>query len=168
MALLEKNLYVKKSTLPGAGKGLFTKVDIPKGKKIVEYKGKRTLWKSVKDDDGKNGYIFYINRNCVIDALPHKEALGRYANDALGLVRMDGVRNNSEYVVEGKRCFIVARKNIPAKSEIFVGYGADYWKTIRYNINLDKDGNKIKKSKRRTSSKKKLHKAAKRMEPQHH
>ena len=31
MALLEKQLYVKKSTIPNAGKGLFTKKFIPKG-----------------------------------------------------------------------------------------------------------------------------------------
>src|SRR5690606_40160989 len=54
MALLEKHLYVKKSTLPNSGKGLFTKVFIPKGTRIVEYKGRRTVWKDVKDDDGKN------------------------------------------------------------------------------------------------------------------
>jgi hypothetical protein len=51
MALLEKNLFVKKSTLPNAGKGLFTKVAIPKGTLIVEYKGKISAWKDVKDED---------------------------------------------------------------------------------------------------------------------
>ena len=30
MALLEKHLYVKQSTIPKAGKGLFTKIAIPK------------------------------------------------------------------------------------------------------------------------------------------
>ena len=137
MALLEKYLYVKKSGLPNSGKGLFTKVFIPKGTRIVEYKGKRTVWKDVKDDDGKNGYIFYINSKCVIDALPTVNALGRYANDAKGYSRVKGITNNSEYVVEGKRCFIDATKDIPAGSEIFVGYGAEYWKTMRDNRKLD-------------------------------
>ncbi|WP_431210577.1 SET domain-containing protein [Puia sp. P3] len=45
MPLLEKQLVVKRSTLKGAGKGLFTTRDIPRGKKIVEYKGKVTTWK---------------------------------------------------------------------------------------------------------------------------
>ncbi|PZR24775.1 MAG: SET domain-containing protein-lysine N-methyltransferase, partial [Azospira oryzae] len=48
MALLEKHLYVKKSTLPGAGKGLFTKVFIPKGTRIIEYKGEVLTWKEVE------------------------------------------------------------------------------------------------------------------------
>ena len=51
MAFLEKQLYVKKSTLPNAGKGLFTKKLIPKGTRIVEYKGKTRTWKEVQKDD---------------------------------------------------------------------------------------------------------------------
>ena len=73
MALLEKYLVIKKSTLPGAGKGLFTKKLIPKGTRIVEYKGKITTWKEVDHLDGLNAYIFYINRNHVIDGSKHKK-----------------------------------------------------------------------------------------------
>lgn len=152
---------MKKSSLPNSGKGLFTKVEIKKGTRIVEYKGKKTIWSKVKDDDGKNGYIFYITRNCVIDAWPTTQHLGRYANDARGYTRVEGIKNNSEYVVDGKRCFITAIKNIPAKSEIFVGYGAEYWKTMRENWNIDKTAKKTK------SKKKVKHKTAKRTEKHH-
>lgn len=136
MALLEKFLFVKKSTIPNAGKGLFTKKFIPKGTRIVEYKGRRSTWKEVEDEDGKNGYIFYINRNHVIDGLPYKTALARYANDARGLVKIKGLTNNCDYVVDGIKAFIEAKRDIPAGSEIFVDYGADYWKVIRENIKL--------------------------------
>ncbi|MBA4058295.1 MAG: SET domain-containing protein-lysine N-methyltransferase [Marivirga sp.] len=136
MALLEKQLYVKKSSIPGAGKGLFTKKTIPKGTRIVEYKGKRSPWKDVKDEDGKNGYIFYINRNHVINGLPDTKALARYANDARGLVRIKGLLNNSEYVVDGLKAYIESKKEIPAGSEVFVDYGKDYWKVIRENMKL--------------------------------
>ena len=134
MALLEKQLYVKKSTIPGAGKGLFTKKAIPKGTKVVEYKGKKSTWKDVKDEDGKNGYIFYINRKLVINALPTVKALARYANDARGMVRVKGVLNNSDYVVDGLKAYIETKKEIPAGGEVFVDYGADYWKVIRQNM----------------------------------
>src|SRR5690606_12487200 len=154
MALLDKHLYIKRSTLPGSGKGLFTKVFIPKGTRIVEYKGKRTVWKDVKDDDGKNGYIFYINSKCVIDALPTVKALGRYANDAKGYSRVKGINNNSEYVVEKKRCYIDSIKNIEAGSEIFVGYGAEYWKTMRDNWDVDEARKKEKKAKKKVKKKK--------------
>ncbi len=136
MPLLEKQLYIRKSTLPNAGKGLFTRKAIPKGTRIVEYKGKRSKWKDVKDEDGRNGYIFYINRSNVIDALATKNALARYANDARGLVRIKGLINNADYVVDGLKAFIESKRNIPPNSEIFVDYGNDYWKVIRENMRL--------------------------------
>jgi len=136
MALLEKQLVVKTSTIPNSGKGLFTKKFIPKGTRIVEYKGRISAWKDVKDEDGKNGYIFFVNRNHVINALPTKSALARYANDARGLVKIKGVLNNCEYVTDGLKAYIESKKDIPAKSEIFVDYGKDYWKVIRENIKL--------------------------------
>ncbi|MFZ6010551.1 MAG: SET domain-containing protein [Bacteroidota bacterium] len=138
MALLEKQLFVKKSTLPNAGMGLFTKKLIPKGTRIVEYKGRISTWKDVKDEDGKNGYIFYVNRNHVIDALPYKKALARYANDARGLVKIKGVINNSDYITDGVKAYIESKRDIPAGAEIFVDYGKDYWKVIRENIKLRK------------------------------
>ena len=123
--------------LPGAGKGLFTKVFIRKGTRIVEYKGEILTWKEVeKMPDDRNGYVFYFTRNHVIDAWKHR-GFAHYANDAKGIVRMGGIRNNSEYVTEGKRCFIQTISDIPAGSEIFVGYGGEYWQVIRYNHRLE-------------------------------
>jgi SET domain-containing protein len=73
----------------------------------------------------------YINQSVVINALPALKTLGRFANDARGLVRLAGFRNNSEYVSEGKRCFIEATRNIKAGEEIFVNYGREYWSLIK-------------------------------------
>jgi uncharacterized protein len=142
MALLEKQLIVKKSGLPNSGKGLFTRKFIPKGTRIVEYKGKISSWKDVKDEDGKNGYIFYVNRNHVIDALPTLKALARYANDARGLSRIKGVTNNADYITDGLKAYIESKKDIPAGAEILVDYGKDYWKVIRDNLKLRLDENR--------------------------
>lgn len=133
MELPEKHLFVKKSTIPNAGKGLFTRKMIPKGSRIVEYKGKITTWKEVKEDD-HNPYIFFINRHHVINAMDDKKALARYANDARGLVKIKGITNNCEYVVEKKKAYIEAKKDIPAGAEILVGYGKEYWDVIRENL----------------------------------
>src|SRR5688572_21921674 len=116
MALLEKQLYIKRSVLPASGKGIFTKKFIPKGTRIVEYKGKVTTWKEVEHNNGDNGYIYYINRNHVINALPHIKALGRYANDARGLQKIRGISNNAAYVEDNLKVFIEAVKDIPARS----------------------------------------------------
>ena len=138
MALLENQLVVKRSTLKGAGKGLFTKKDIPKGTKIVEYKGKITKWKEVNDRNGMNGYIYYVTRNHVIDAWFDKKALARYANDAKGLLRSEGISNNCTYEIEGIKVYIKAMRNIPAGSELFVGYGKEYWDIIKENWGVKK------------------------------
>lgn len=75
MPLLEKQLFIKRSTIPEAGQGLFTKQNISKGTRIIEYKGKVTSWKKVLETDVFNGYVYYINRSHVIDARPYKKAL---------------------------------------------------------------------------------------------
>jgi SET domain-containing protein len=154
MALLEKQLVVKRSTIPNAGKGLFTKNFIAKGTRIVEYKGKITTWKDVDIDEGRNGYIYYINRNHVIDAKPFPKYLGRYANDARGLTKMKGIANNSRYVTDNMRVYIEAMKVIPAGGEILVGYGKEYWDVISHNLKLDeKEKEKAKKEKLKKNTK---------------
>ncbi|HXB44017.1 MAG TPA: SET domain-containing protein [Puia sp.] len=141
MTLLEKHLIIKRSRIPGAGKGLYTRISISKGTLITEYKGKNTTWKDVVHDEGRNSYIYYVKRSHVIDASANKKMLARYANDAQGLVKKKGIRNNCEYVVtEGLRVFIQAKKNIPASSEILVSYGNEYWSVIRYNRKLKEKG----------------------------
>jgi uncharacterized protein len=134
----ESQLRIKASTLPGAGKGLFTKVFIPKGTLIAEYRGTITTWKEVDHTEGENGYIYYVKRNYVIDARPHADAFARYANDARGLIRVKGITNNAEYTEKGLQVFIVATKDIPANAEIFVAYGKEYWEAIRYNQKIER------------------------------
>lgn len=148
MALLERMTEVKRSGLPGAGKGLFAKAFIPKGMLIVEYKGKITTWKDVKHDDGSNGYIYYVTRNHVIDACRRQSALARYANDARGIGRVKGLVNNAEYVEIGNKVYIKSTKDIEKGQEIFVAYGKEYWDAIRHNIKLDEAKKKSGKPKK--------------------
>ncbi len=163
MALLEKSLLVKKSTLPGAGRGLFTKVAIAKGSRIVEYKGKIVTWKDVeKMADDRNGYVFFFNSKYCIDAWQTSKSVAHFANDAMGITRIEGVRNNSEYITQKKRCYIEATKDIAAGAEILVGYGAEYWQVIRYNIRLEQR-NREKAGKKVTGKELPHHKASKRI-----
>ena len=149
MALLEKQLVVKPSSLPNSGKGLFTKKFIAKGTRIVEYKGKKTTWKNVNIDEGRNGYIYYINRNHVIDASLNKNKnLARYANDAKGSKKIETLANNCRYVQDSKlRVYIESKKDIPANSEILVGYGKQYWDIIMENKKQLKKKKRAKKDK---------------------
>ncbi|RYZ30427.1 MAG: SET domain-containing protein [Chitinophagaceae bacterium] len=137
MALLEKDLEIKTSTIPDAGKGLFTKVFIAKGTRIVEYKGTVTTWDVVKDDP-TNAYIYFVKPNHVIDARDHPKMMARYVNDAKGLVRNKARRNNAQFQNDGLRVYIVATKNIEPGEELLVEYGQKYWNTVRRNMEIDK------------------------------
>jgi uncharacterized protein len=140
-------LTIRKSQIPGSGKGLFTDAPIKAGTKIIEYKGEIINWKEyqkrVKNDE--DGYLFYVNDDLCIDAFrtPHFKA--RYANDALGLQRVKGLENNAWYeVFDDNKCFIVAARDIEAGEEILVDYTEEYWECVRYNL---KHGHYKKKKK---------------------
>ena len=118
MDCLDNILTIKNSTIPGTGKGLFTKKLIPNGSRITEYLGKISTWKDADHDDGNNAYIYYINRNHVIDAKGSK-AFAHYANDGSGFKKIKGIKNNSEFIVCGKRVFITAKQDIAARRRNF-------------------------------------------------
>ncbi len=147
-------LKVKKSLIPGAGKGLFTTTPIKKGEKVIEYLGEIIDWEEYerrveKDEDG---YLFFINKNRCIDAFNTPEHIARFANDAAGLTRVKGLTNNSEYIIEKKKkCFIIAKRKIEAGEEIFVSYTKEYWDCIRYNIKLKKKQEKLVKTSKKKS-----------------
>jgi SET domain-containing protein len=129
-------LHVKKSSLPNAGKGLFTDRAIKKGTKIIEYKGEIIDWKEYEKRvlEDKDGYLFYISKTRCIDAFSTPQHKARYANDAQGLSRVKGKKNNSSYEVIDNKCYIMAERDIEAGEEIFVNYTKEYWDCIRYNI----------------------------------
>ncbi|MFY7900494.1 MAG: SET domain-containing protein [Chitinophagaceae bacterium] len=134
MALLEKQLFIHPSIIPNAGMGLFTSLPIKKGTRIVEYKGRITTWENACHKGGNNPYIFFVNKDYVIDGLTYKKSFARYINDAKGLTRIKGISNNTQFIVDGVRVYIEAIKNIPANTEILVGYGKEYWDTIKENM----------------------------------
>jgi SET domain-containing protein len=138
MPLLENQLEVKRSNIPGSGKGLFTTKAIEKGAIIVEYTGKRTTWAEVDHKEGKNGYIYYVNRNCVIDASENRNSLARYANDAEGLKIIKGITNNCSFVKQGEKVFLKALRNIRPGEELMAAYGKEYWETVKFNLGLRK------------------------------
>ena len=130
------HLFVKRSGIPKAGRGLFTRKHIVKGTRIIEYKGKITTWQKVLESDEFNAYVFYVNRNHVIDAKNAMSSFGRYANDANGLYKKNSLINNSKYIKIDGRVFIQATRDIPAGSEILVSYKKEYWDVIKYNSKL--------------------------------
>ena len=144
---MHPDLEVKHSTLPNSGKGLFTKRDIKKGERIVEYLGEIITEAELDRRAEKDifGYAFYINSKRVIDAYYTPNAIARYANDAHGYTRQMDIRNNCCYEIWKNRGWITAEKNIKAGSEIFVSYGKEYWKVINENKKIDAQREKAKR-----------------------
>ena len=131
-------LIIKKSRLPNAGKGLFTTTEIRKDETVCEYKGEKVTWAEceVRNQklDGHGNYYFYVNKNNCVDAQNTPQHFGRYANDAAGIGRVPGIRNNSIYVVRKGVPFIVATRRIKAGEEIYVSYGRSYWNIVKQNM----------------------------------
>jgi SET domain-containing protein len=123
-------LYTKKSQIPKAGKGLYTSELIKKGTHLIEYKGEEITWDEVvkRSEKGYGGYVFYVTKKKCIDAYFTPKHMARYANDARGPGRALGLKNNSVFAIKNKKGYIQANRNIKPNEEIFVWYGADYWK----------------------------------------
>ncbi len=133
MAFLEKDLSVKDSLIPGSGKGLFTNVFIPKGTRVVQYKGRILTWEEASITETENPYLFFVTPDNVIDAANYKKSLGRYVNDARGFKKVKGLKNNCQYVIEEGKVYIDAMTDIPAGSELLVSYGKEYWDIMKEN-----------------------------------
>jgi uncharacterized protein len=131
-------ISVKESQLPASGQGLWADRDFRRGDVIVKYDGDRVTWKECvrrnENQEGYGGYYLYINSRKCIDAQHTLWARGRYANDAAGLNRVNGLRNNAKYEVVKGEAFIVATRNINAGEEIFVSYGKSYWNTMKKEL----------------------------------
>lgn len=128
-------LYVKKSGLPGAGSGLFTMELIKKGTCIIEYTGHIVTWKKVLEIQSLTGvsnpYLYYVNRNYVIDASEYPDTLAKYINDARGFSKKRGIINNCKFKEKGKHVFIEAVQDILPRKEILINYGKEYWNLIK-------------------------------------
>jgi len=127
-------VMVKKSTLPGVGKGLFARIPFKQGETIIEYKGRITTFKDIQDNPVLNPYVYFVNNGYVIDAMPFPDMPARYANDANGIIQKPGCTNNASFRVVNKKVFIEAIADILPGEEIFVDYGKSYWENIRHRL----------------------------------
>jgi hypothetical protein len=91
--LQQMKLSIKKSKIPGAGKGLFAEELIKRGEKVIEYTGDVITWKECQKrnegmKDGFGAYYFYVSEKKCIDAQNHLDSLARYANgDAMAIIQ---------------------------------------------------------------------------------
>jgi uncharacterized protein len=115
-----KNIITLKSQLvvqrSGAGLGLFTNVDIPKGTFIIEYVGKMLTNDEADRKGGK--YLFALGSKFTIDGTSRAN-IARYINHSC--------IPNCEPIQYAKRIKIKAKKNIKAGEELLYDYGKEYF-----------------------------------------
>jgi SET domain-containing protein len=121
-------LYIDTSLIIGAGKGLFTAINIHKNEIISIYKGELLQEKSAnrRIELGQNDFFMNLPNGKILDA-KNTDCFAKYANDAKG-VQSSSYKNNALITVNHKnQICLVARVNIKAGSEIFCSYGKAYW-----------------------------------------
>jgi len=132
--MLRLGLRVKKSTIQGAGRGLFAAKAFRSGQRIVPYVAASKLAASMRTKatidkryPGNQVAAYVIchgkqARSLCTDASKTSSGVGRFANDVPGI-------NNAEFEWKGKRQghVLVATRHIAAGEEIFAYYGDSYW-----------------------------------------
>jgi hypothetical protein len=121
-------LYVAESSLPQAGKGLYTAIRIYAGEIIAVFEGEL-----LSDEEAElrrkaheDGYFIQLLNGQILDSM-HTHCLAKYANDAAGSPVLK-VRNNAVIALnEQQQICIVATRNIRAGEEVYVSYGKAYW-----------------------------------------
>jgi len=124
----ESDFEVRNSSVPGIGKGLFTKQTLYKGDTIGYYTG--TI---ITDDDAESPkyidskYLLYICKDWWICGEGKKSNYTRFINHSK--------KPNARLVtsVRWKTARFEALRTIAAGSEIFFDYGKDYWDNVDFS-----------------------------------
>src|SRR5579872_2194415 len=105
-------LKVKRSR---AGLGLFADEDIPKGKCIIEYKGRKVS--KEEEQTSRSKYLFEVSKNKTIDGTARSNT-ARYINHSH--------RPNCEIEIHKERVYVFSRRGIKAGEELNYDYGTEY------------------------------------------
>ena len=119
-------LQIKKSTIEGAGEGLFYvgKNDLPPNKKVTLYSSKKAVSTPIEGD-----YVLQVGKK-YIDGEDKSNFVGRYINSPAGTKRLPNVRFSKGYKitkVQGRETVpIISTKKIKPNSELLLSYGKSY------------------------------------------
>jgi SET domain-containing protein len=127
---IEKDyLYIQKSQITNAGKGLFTAVDIFKEETIAVFEGEILSAKEIEQrvEAGIDQYFIAMLDGTIMDS-KNSTCFARFANDANGVAN-SLFKNNAKITIdENNQVCLTATKKIKNNQEIFCGYGKRYWK----------------------------------------
>jgi len=132
MSIKPINTKVAKSTIPNAGKGLFALDYVKKGELIIPIEGPRYAEEEAEKMERDEYFLGTADgTNDIIDV----RGPAMYANDARGLTRIEGLRNNAAFQTQvDNTIWLAATRTIRPGEEIFASYGRSYWATMRQRI----------------------------------
>ena len=112
---MQKWLRVAKSSVPGAGRGVFARKDIPGGTRVAEYTGKVCRdAEYAQEDEGDYVVLFAIGRGRVLDPRKGNASVARWINHSCD--------PNCAATREGDRIFIGTLRPLRAGEELFYNY----------------------------------------------
>ena len=125
-------LYLKNSSMPDSGKGLFTAKDISPQTRIAKHTG--AIKTQAENRADPSGYAVATPRGKVVDAASTQSGIARYTNDCRAAnKRLNQCKgNNAKFTISTRggvtSVWLTSTKRIPAGSEIFVSCGGrGYW-----------------------------------------
>jgi len=145
-----KSMYIpklyelKNSLIPGAGLGIFTKVDLPNNHKLADYKGR---WLSPEDYNNTDKELLYVWELYDYKGNPNRKKSekydpnrvigyrdGEYKKDSNFLRYLNHPRNSAEENVRAKQekdqIAYYTTRPVKAGEELMVSYGEEYGKTL--------------------------------------
>ena len=126
---VEKELIeMKESSVPGAGTGVFAKKDIPLNTDLGFYRGQHLTTPEFEKkfaDAGLGAYVLTLNEESDPNKKFYVDGLKK-GNWTSRINSPKGTSNKANIVfyTDGR---VVAKRNIKAGEELFVGYGPKYW-----------------------------------------
>ena len=125
-------LKLAKSSIPGAGLGLFTTARFPPGKRIGPYKG--NIVDRDNFDPSTNPYGIARSDGKIVDAQSTQSCIARYANDCRKRDKDNKRCKGNNAILEeksDKKIVLRAKRNtkngILKGREVFASYGNEYW-----------------------------------------
>ena len=124
-----QGVKVAKSSVPGARLGLFAARDFKTGEKLVKYSGDWVINGDAEDVNIMTGnYMLGVTKDSNIDAARMNTAAGRWVNDPRGTGKPPNCVFALQRMGDNSSCWLRASKAIKKGDELFVSYGANYWK----------------------------------------
>jgi SET domain-containing protein len=122
-------LYTETSQLNGAGKGLFTAIEIYKNEIIAVFEGEilSDLEARKRTEKNENNYFINLLDGQIMDSM-HVDCFAKYANDAKGFSKSSFKNNAKISLNDDNKVCLIAKKTIKPNTEIFCSYGKPYWK----------------------------------------